>query len=99
MNPLDKHLPKKLPDYPNLGWSAHLDPDQHKDLYVALRWIADQFERVGIGDDTEVDESEECYRIVTEAIKQLTPEGAQCEGGCSLWECGRSMGHAGPCQP
>ena len=24
---------------------------------------------------------------------------APCEGGCSLWNCGREKGHAGPCQP
>jgi hypothetical protein len=23
----------------------------------------------------------------------------QCNGGCTLWQCGRSKGHEGPCQP
>lgn len=23
----------------------------------------------------------------------------RCEGGCSLWDCNRPAGHAGPCQP
>lgn len=23
----------------------------------------------------------------------------QCHGGCTLWRCGRTKGHTGPCQP
>ena len=26
-------------------------------------------------------------------------EVGQCEGGCTLWRCGREKDHAGPCAP
>lgn len=43
------------------------------------------------GEDFDV----EAFIAAEDAEAEVAP---RCEGGCSLWNCGREKGHAGPCQ-
>ena len=29
----------------------------------------------------------------------MEPTNCTCQGGCTLWKCGRARGHVGPCAP
>ncbi|KKN20974.1 hypothetical protein LCGC14_0929990 [marine sediment metagenome] len=61
----------------NHSWSAHLDPDQHHDLYRAITWLAGVFEEEGIGPGDQHEESEAAEGALRRAIQYLKPEQSQ----------------------
>ena len=36
--------------------------------------------------------------IAADRARKIAKVG-RCDGGCTLWRCGREAGHAGPCLP
>ncbi len=64
----------------NHGWSAHLDPDQHHDLYRAITWLAGVFEEEGIGPSDQHEESGAAEGALRRALQYLKPESTPYDG-------------------
>ena len=62
------------------GWSAHLDPDQHHDLYRAITWLAGVFEDEGIGPSDQHEESAGAEGALRRALDYLKPESTPLDG-------------------
>lgn len=39
------------------------------------------------------------YKALRAKRRAKIAKAGQCDGGCTFWQCGREMGHPGPCAP
>jgi len=63
---------------------------------LAVKFLEDHY------DPVPVLQAQELAGAIQDAIEDwLAGEGksGKCEGGCTLWDCGRPKEHSGPCQP